>query len=106
MVLLLRVALGQQEVENQLFAPLDDALNDVETKHTQTVQDVDTFIEESWFNTSLSFLNLHKNLAELVNLGKAGFARDNSPNRALNRRLLLLQVLNFFNKDWRILLRG
>ena len=45
-VLLSGIGLGEQKVENELFAPLDNALDHVECEHAETVEDVDALLQQ------------------------------------------------------------
>lgn len=65
---LLHSLLSQHKVENQLFAPENDALDHVERQHAQAVQNVDAFFEEWDISFAISLLSFVHNLAKLSNL--------------------------------------
>ena len=82
---LLHSLLSQHEVENQLFAPEDDALDHVERQHAQAVQNVDAFFEEWDISFAISLLGFVHNLAKLTDLREAGLSGNDGSDSALNR---------------------
>ena len=82
------VCLSEHEVEDELLSPANDALDYIETEHTQTVQDVDALFEKrhvgliAIYTAALDVL-LHDR-AQLYDLGEAGFAGYYSSNGRLN----------------------
>jgi len=97
--------LCEHKVENKLFAPQDDAPDHVQRQHAQTVQNVYALIEQCPVCPSLHLLGFGNDLAQFLHLREARLARDDCPNGALNRRLLLLQVFDLFDEDRRVLRR-
>ena len=83
------VLLSWHVVENKLLSPLNDALNNIQTQHTQGVQNVDTFVQQCRLNLTLR-VNFLKHSSQLMNLRKTRLTCYNSANSKLNRRLLTL----------------
>ena len=102
------VRLCEHEIKDELLPPADDALDDVEAEHAQTVEYVDAFFKERYVglvSIRATPLNIIVNdLAQLDHLGQARFSGYDGAYRRLNRRLFLLQVFDLFDDEWRILL--
>ena len=95
------VRLRQHEVEDQLLAPADYALDDIEAQHAQTVQNVDTLFEKGHIGfvaiDTASLVVILDDLAQFNDLGEARFSGYDGANGGLDWRLLLLQVFNLFD---------
>ena len=94
-----RRTLCQHEVEDELLAPEDQALDDVQAEHAQRVQDVDALVEEPLLILLRLKLGLLDHLADLKCLGQTRLPCDYSSDRRLDRALLLLQVLYLFHDE-------
>ena len=80
--------LSEHEVEYELLTPQDDALDNVERKHAETVEDIDTLFEQ-WDMSSLilahlCLLCLMHDLTELADLRKARLTGNDRPDGALD----------------------
>lgn len=112
--------IGQQKVVDQLLTPFDDALDDMQRQHAQRVQDVQTLVKELevallvlatyWLHSQILQLHvllvcLFEHLLQLHNLRDAALSGDDSSDCVLNWRLFLLQILDLFDDDRRVLVR-
>ena len=82
---LLHSLLGQHEVEDQLLAPEDNALDHIEREHAQAVQNVDALFEQWNISFAVSLLGFVHNLAKLTDLREAGLTGNDGSDSALNR---------------------
>lgn len=109
------MVVGQQEIVDELLTPLNDLLYDIETQHTQRVQDTETFIQK--LRMTLLILAIHllhtkalqlqillisfsQNLFKLHDLRDTAFPSNDSLDRILNWCSLILKIFNFFDDDW------
>lgn len=95
-----RALLGEEEVEDERFAPLDDALDDVQRQHPERVKDVDALFQQSRAHITFAGCYGVDDLAELVDLRDARLTGYDRPDGPLNRRLFLLEVFDFFGNYW------
>lgn len=103
---LTRLPLRQHKVEDQLLPPQDDTLDHVEGEHAQAVQNVDALFEQGHVCLVITRLGLLHDHAKLNHLRQARLPRYDSSDCALNRGLLLLEILDFLDDDRAVLLRG
>lgn len=95
--------LGEEEVKDERFAPLDDALDDVQRQHPQRVQDVDALFQEGGAHIAFAGGDGINHLAEFVDLRDAGLAGNDGSDGRLDRCLFLLEVFDFFGDDGGVL---
>ena len=73
--------LGEHEVEDELFAPENDAFDDVEGQHAQTVQNAGTLVQQSCFGAPLANFCLRNDMTQFRDVGETTFARNYCSDR-------------------------
>lgn len=96
--------LRQHEVEDELLPPQDDALDHIEGKHAQAVQNIDALFKQGHVRLVFTRMGLLYDSAQFYNLREAGFSGDDGSDRALDGRLFTLEIFDFFDNDRAILL--
>ena len=111
--------IGDQEVVNELFAPLNNAFDNMERQHSERVQDIEAFIEQLEvallvLSAQLLHALLHKLLVllvcllqhffEFLDLGDAALSGNDGPDCVLDWSSLVLKILDLLHDDGRVLL--
>ena len=95
----IRCTLCQHIVEDELLAPEDQALYDVQAEHAQRVQNVDALVEESLLILLRLKLGLFDHLTDFYCLRQARLPCNYCSDCRLDWTLLLLQVFYLFHDE-------
>lgn len=107
--------ISKEEVIDELFPPLDDALHNVQREHSEAVHDVEAFVKKlvvvllvlgcdllnsKTVHLHVLFVCFSKYFFKLHNLRDTAFTCYDRSDRLLNWSRFVLEIFYFFDYDW------